>query len=99
MPDPHVHVVTTMLTRPHTAEQFAAAMRELVQAGRRLPGNLRFEAWQSTGDPREFMVLEVWDSDDAADAHLGSDHTEQAFVAIGPLLELPSALVRHVRVA
>lgn len=99
MHDPHVHVVTTMLTRPHAAEQFAAAMRELVQAGRGLPGNLRFEAYQGTADPRQFVVLEAWDSDEAADAHLGSDHTDRAFTAIGPLLELPSALVRHVRVA
>ncbi|WAS92550.1 putative quinol monooxygenase [Nannocystis punicea] len=99
MEDRSVHVVTTMSTRPQAPEVFAGAMRELVQAGRELPGNRRFEAYQGTTDPREFVVIEVWDSDEAADAHLSADHTEQAFGAIGPLLEVPSALVRHVRVA
>ena len=99
MEDPSVHVVTTLSTRPHAPEAFAGAMRELVQAGRELPGNRRFEAYQGTTDPREFVVIEVWDSEEAADAHLSADHTEQAFVAIGPLLEQPSAIVRHVRIA
>lgn len=88
-----------MMTRPQAPETFAGAMRSLVEAGRELPGNRRFEAYQGTSDPREFVVIEAWDSDEAADAHLGADHTEQTFVAIGPLLEQPSAIVRHVRVA
>ncbi|PCC72303.1 Quinol monooxygenase YgiN [Nannocystis exedens] len=99
MEDRSVHVVTTLSTRPQAPEAFAGAMRELVQAGRGLPGNRRFEAYQGTSDPREFVVIEVWDSDEAADAHLSADHTEQTFAAIGPLLAVPSAIVRHVRVA
>lgn len=99
MEDPQVHVVTTMQTRPASHGEFAEAMRTLVRAGRGIPGNIRFEAYQGIEDPRDFVVIEVWADEDAADTHLGSDHTDQAFAAIGPLLELPSAIVRHVRIA
>lgn len=98
MEDPHVHVVTILQTRPETADKFAGVMRELAQAGKGLPSNRRFEAYQGIADPRDFVVLEVWEDEEAADNHLGSDHTDRTFQAIGPLLEEPSAIVRHVRV-
>lgn len=94
----NIHVIATLKSRSDSAEPFAAALRQLTEAARSAPGNLRFELYQGT-DPETFICLETWQDAAAADAHLSSPYVARTLDAIGPLLAGPPAIVRHARLA
>lgn len=99
MIDHYVHVVTTMQSEARSADRFAAIMRRLVHSARAADGNHRFDAYQGVSAPHEFVVVEAWEDEQAADGHIAADYVEQTFVAMGPLLAAPSGITRYVRIA
>lgn len=94
----NVHVIATLHSQNGQAERFAAALRQLAEAARSAPGNLRFELYQGT-DPNLFVTVETWQDAAAADGHMGSAHVARTLEAIGPLLAGPPAILRHTRLA
>jgi quinol monooxygenase YgiN len=94
----NIHVIATLKAQSGHAEPFAAALRQLTEAARGAPGNLRFELYQGT-DPETFVCLETWQDAAAADAHMSSAYVARILDTIGPLLAGPPAIVRHARLA
>jgi quinol monooxygenase YgiN len=94
----NIHVIATLKAQSGHAEPFAAALRQLTEAARGAPGNLRFELYQGT-DADTFVCLETWQDAAAADAHMGSPYVARVLGTIGPLLAGPPAIVRHARLA
>ncbi len=64
---------------PQITHSFTAATRAE-------PGNLWFDWSRSVDDPQEYVLLEAF-ADDAAEAHVGSDHFRQAQADLPPYLE------------
>ncbi|KAA1373652.1 putative quinol monooxygenase [Aeromicrobium fastidiosum] len=62
---------------PEHADQFPELTREFTEATRAEPGNRWFLWSRSVEDPNEYVVLEAFD-DDAAEAHVSSDHFKKA---------------------
>ena len=62
---------------PEYAEQWPELTRAFTEATRAEPGNRWFRWSRSLDDPNEFVVLEAFD-DDAAEAHVTSEHFQQA---------------------
>lgn len=62
---------------PEHAEQWPELTREFTEATRAEPGNRWFMWSRSLDDPNEYVVLEAFD-DDAAEAHVTSDHFVKA---------------------
>lgn len=62
---------------PEHAEQFPELTREFTEATRAEPGNRWFTWSRSLDDPNEYVLLEAFD-DDAAEAHVSSDHFQKA---------------------
>jgi len=62
---------------PEYADQWPELTREFTEATRSEPGNKWFRWSRSLDDPNEFVVLEAFD-DDAAEAHVTSDHFQKA---------------------
>ena len=62
---------------PEHAEQFPELTREFTEATRAEPGNRWFTWSRSLDDPNEYVLLEAFD-EDAAEAHVGSDHFKKA---------------------
>jgi quinol monooxygenase YgiN len=62
---------------PEHAEQWPELTREFTEATRAEPGNRWFRWSRSLDDPNEYVLLEAFD-EDAAEAHVGSDHFKKA---------------------
>jgi quinol monooxygenase YgiN len=60
--------------------------RSFTEATRAEPGNLWFDWSRSLDDPQEYVLLEAF-QDDAAAAHVQSDHFKRAQAELPPYLE------------
>lgn len=63
--------------KPEHAEAWPEITREFTEATRAEPGNLFFEWSRSLDDPDTYVLIEAF-KDDAAEAHVTSDHFRKA---------------------
>jgi quinol monooxygenase YgiN len=64
-------------------------VREFVDASRKDPGAVRFEAFQQEGHPNHFTIFEVWQTRKAFEAHSAAEHTRRFRQALQPMLGSP----------
>ena len=81
--------------RPEYADQWPELTAEFTTATRAEPGNRFFDWSRSLEDPNEYVVLEAFD-DDAAEAHVGSEHFKTAQRDLPQYLH-ETPLVRNVQ--
>ena len=63
--------------KPEYADQWVELTKEFTEATRAEEGNLFFQWSRSVDDPEEYVLIEAF-KDDAAEAHVTSDHFKQA---------------------
>jgi quinol monooxygenase YgiN len=63
--------------KPEYADQWVALTKEFTEATRAEEGNLFFQWSRSVDDPEEYVLIEAF-KDDAAEAHVTSDHFKKA---------------------
>ena len=63
--------------RPEHADDWPEITRDFTEATRAEPGNLFFEWSRSVEDPEQYVLIEAF-QDDAAEAHVTSDHFRKA---------------------
>jgi quinol monooxygenase YgiN len=63
--------------RPEKADSWLSLVEEFTSATRAEAGNIFFEWSRSVDDPNQFVLVEAF-QDDAAEAHVGSDHFKKA---------------------
>jgi quinol monooxygenase YgiN len=68
-PDGSRYVVTYIEVKPSTATEGEKLVRQLRDAARKQPGNLRAEALHRIGQLNQFVLLEAWKDQAATDAH------------------------------
>jgi quinol monooxygenase YgiN len=68
-PDGPRYVVSYVEVRPSAATEGEKLVRQLRDATRKEPGNLRAEALHRIGQLNQFVLLETWKDQAAADAH------------------------------
>lgn len=83
-------IVVKFPVKPEAAEQWPQLVAEFTEATRAEPGNKFFEWSRSLEDPNEYVLVEGFD-DDAAEAHVNSDHFKKATSAEGPMHQALSA--------
>lgn len=71
---------------PDDADRWPQISREFTEATRAEPGCLWFDWSRSLDDPTEYVLVEAFRDDDAAAAHVQSDHFQQAQEALPPHL-------------
>jgi quinol monooxygenase YgiN len=84
-------IVVKFKAKPDWSERWLDLVHDFTRATRAEPGNLWFEWSRSTEDPNEFVLVEAF-RDDAAAAHVNSDHFKRA------MQELPQALAETPRI-
>lgn len=72
-----IFIVVKFTVKPEHAEGFLSRVEEFTQATRAEPGNIFFEWSKSVETPNEFVLVEAF-QDDAAEAHVTSDHFQKA---------------------
>ncbi|GAA1906745.1 putative quinol monooxygenase [Nocardioides lentus] len=72
-----IFICVRFAVKPEHAEEWPELSRAFTEATRAEPGNLFFDWSRSLEDPNEYVLVEGF-KDDAAEAHVGSDHFRQA---------------------
>ncbi len=81
-------IVVKFKTKPEWTEKFVELATPFTTATRAEPGNLWFEWSRSIDEPDTFVLVEAFADDDAAGAHVNSEH-----FATATRETLPQALV------
>jgi len=77
VPDGPRYVVTYLEVAPTATSQARTLLRQFRDTTKREPGNLRAEAFQRLGLPYQFVLLEAWQDQAAADTHSKAPTTGQ----------------------
>ena len=89
-------VVTGYLTiAPEHHEAALTAIRECVAPTRDEPGNVDYRYSQDIDDPTRLNIVEQWESEDAMNAHMGSEHLATFLTVIGGMIGGPVEITRH----
>jgi quinol monooxygenase YgiN len=72
-----IFITAKFRVKPEHAEQWPAITAAFTAATRAEPGNLWFDWSRSVADPDEYVLVEAF-RDDAAAAHVGSEHFKEA---------------------
>lgn len=80
-----IFIVVKFRTKPEWTDRWLELARPFTEATRAEPGNRWFDWSRSVDDPHEFILVEAFD-DDAAEAHVTSDHFKAAMGDLPPAL-------------
>ena len=84
-----IFITAKFKVSPEHADAWPEITRSFTEATRAEPGNLWFDWSRSLDDPHEYVLVEAF-QDDAAEAHVTSDHFKQAQADLPPyLVETP----------
>jgi len=84
-----IFITAKFLVKPEDADRWPEITREFTEATRAEPGNLWFQWSRSVDNPEEYVLVEAF-QDEAAAAHVGSDHFKLAQQTLPPhLVETP----------
>lgn len=72
-----IFIVVKFPVKPEYADEWMTHVADFTAATRAEPGNKWFEWSRSVEDPNEYVLVEAFD-DDAAEAHVNSDHFKAA---------------------
>lgn len=82
--------------KPDYADTFLDRVADFTEATRAEEGNLWFDWYQSVEDPHVFLLHEAF-QDDAAEAHVTSDHFQAGLDAMRPtLVKTPEIISRTI---
>ena len=81
-----IFIVVKFNVKPEWSERWLDLVADFTKATREEPGNLWFDWSRSVDNPNEFVLVEAF-QDDAAEAHVNSDHFKKA------MADMPQALV------
>ncbi|MDN5636350.1 MAG: antibiotic biosynthesis monooxygenase [Brevibacterium sp.] len=94
-----IFIVVKFQVKPEKAEEWPQITKEFTEATRAEPGNKWFDWSRSLDDPNEYVLVEAFD-DDAAEAHVKSDHFQKATAVGGPmnrdLVSSPKIISRQI---
>lgn len=91
-----IFIVVKFKTKPEWSERWLEHTREFTEATRNEPGNLWFDWSRSADDPHEFVLVEAF-QDDAAKAHVSSEHFKKAMQTMPEgLAETPRIISQQI---
>jgi quinol monooxygenase YgiN len=91
---PELQVIARHTTADGMREAVLAILPELIDASRKEPGNLAFDAYLSMDDPRSYVLLERYSSRTAFAEHRDSPHFKE--LMLGQILpKLASRVVEQ----
>ena len=94
-----VKIMARITARADTVISLRQILRDLVGPSRGEAGCVGYELFQNQDDPVEFVTIEQWSDQAAADAHMSAPHVAAAISKAGELLALPPLIHRFAPVA
>lgn len=93
-----IKVMARITAKTETAAALREVLGALVPPTRCEAGCISYELFQNQDNPSEFVTVETWADQAAADLHLTTPHIAQAFVKAGPLVAGPPLIQQFVQV-
>lgn len=81
--------------KPEFINDFKEATRNNHENSVREKGNFRFDILQDAQDPGKFILYEVYESEQAIEAHRGTMHYLQWREQVAPWMSKPREGIRH----
>ena len=89
-------IVVKFRTKPEYTERWPEIVDEFTRATRAEPGNIFFEWSMSLDTDDEWVLVEAF-QDDAAEAHVNSEHFQKAMKDLHPLItQTPKIISRQI---
>jgi quinol monooxygenase YgiN len=79
-------IVVKFQVRPDRREDWLAITGEFTSAVREEPGNVSFEWFTNEETPNQFVLIEQFESPEAGEAHVATDHFKTAMEQIPDLI-------------
>ncbi len=77
-----IFIVVKFAVRPDRSEDWLSLVEDFTAATRREPGNIFFEWSKSLDNPNQFVLVEAFESREAGEVHVNSDHFKAAMAWI-----------------
>ncbi len=90
-----IFITVKFQVKPEYADRWIELTGDFTTATRAEPGNLWFDWSRSVEDPNEFVLVEAF-QDDAAGAHVHSDHFRAAMKTMLPAIVATPKIVNFV---
>lgn len=81
-----IFIAVKFKVKPEHADEWMDVAGDFTRATRGEPGNLWFDWSRSVEDPNEYVLIEAF-NEDAAEAHVKSDHFQKAISELPPYLQ------------
>ncbi|MGH3905349.1 MAG: putative quinol monooxygenase [Pseudonocardiaceae bacterium] len=88
-----IFIVVKFTIRPDRSEDWLALVEDFTQATRQEPGNIFFEWSRSVDTPNQFLLVEAFESREAGEAHVNSDHFTTAIAWIPDVISKTPEIV------
>ncbi|MFY9809571.1 MAG: putative quinol monooxygenase [Pseudonocardiaceae bacterium] len=83
-----IFIVVKFTIRVERSSEWLSLIDDFTQATRQEPGNIFFEWSRNVDDPHQFILLEAFESSQAGEAHVNSEHFRTAMAWV------PDAIVK-----
>jgi quinol monooxygenase YgiN len=83
--DAAVYVVSYLEVMPPSKDEAAALLRQYRESSRTEEGHVRLEVLQQSGRPDHFAIVELWQDQQAFEAHTMAAHTKRFHEQLRPL--------------
>ncbi|MBE2257733.1 MAG: antibiotic biosynthesis monooxygenase [Candidatus Accumulibacter sp.] len=94
-----IRIMARLTARAGSETALATILRELCGPSRQEGGCLGYEVFHNQDDAREFVTVEQWTDQAAADAHLATPHVAEAVRLASALLAQPPLIHRFRQLA
>ncbi|MFC5475765.1 putative quinol monooxygenase [Paraherbaspirillum soli] len=94
-----VKIMARISSRADTSTLLKNILQELVVPSRNEAGCLGYELYQDDDNPLDFVTVELWMDQAAAEAHLASPHVMAALTKADDLLAQLPEIRRYTRLA
>ncbi|MCB1968729.1 putative quinol monooxygenase [Accumulibacter sp.] len=94
-----IRIMARLTARAGSETALATVLRELCGPSRAEDGCLGYDLFHNQDDAREFVTVELWTDQAAADAHLATAHVAEAVRLASELLAQPPLIHRFRQLA
>eukprot|EP01027_Heterolobosea_sp_BB2_P028310 GEZU01044528.1.p1 GENE.GEZU01044528.1~~GEZU01044528.1.p1 ORF type:complete len:146 (-),score=11.74 GEZU01044528.1:243-680(-) len=89
-----IAVNASLIVKEGKLDEIRPIVEELVRETRKEPGCIRYQCISSIENPLQLFFHEEWESSEALDKHMQSEHFQRALPAFGALLEQPPVITK-----
>jgi len=93
--DETLTIVATVIVKPEYKDDVLKAIKTVVDATRKEPGNIFYDVFEDINNPLKFIFLETWKSQAAIDSHNKAAHFNDFIKAVEGKASLEASTLRQ----